>query len=80
MPKPRRLSGKEVVDILENFGFQIARQRGSHIQLVRIFDNRMQKLVVPNHKELDVGTVVGILRQANQFIPPEELRKQFYSE
>lgn len=80
MPKPRRLSGKEVVDILESFGFQIARQRGSHIQLTRAFDNRTQKLVVPNHKELDTGTVVGIFRQATQFIPPEELRKQFYSE
>lgn len=35
MPKLKRLSGAEVVDILASFGFQIHSQKGSHIKLRR---------------------------------------------
>jgi predicted RNA binding protein YcfA (HicA-like mRNA interferase family) len=36
MPKLRRLSGPDVVRILERFGFLIVSQRGSHVKLKRI--------------------------------------------
>jgi predicted RNA binding protein YcfA (HicA-like mRNA interferase family) len=41
-------------------GFSIARQRGSHIVLRR----GQSGCVVPDHRELKVGTLAGVLKQA----------------
>ena len=79
MPKPKRLSGAEVVRVLETFGFSIRDQRGSHIKLARTVDSQKQTLVIPNHNELATGAVVAIFRQANRYIPEQELRPHFYS-
>ena len=45
---------------LKKLGFVVARQSGSHIVMRR----NGQGCVVPNHKEVKVGTVNGVLRQA----------------
>jgi predicted RNA binding protein YcfA (HicA-like mRNA interferase family) len=60
MPKLPRVSGNEVVCALERLGFVVARQRGSHIVLRRGSGG----CVVPNHRELKVGTLAGVLKQA----------------
>lgn len=60
MVKLPRLSGKELVRILSKIGFKIIRQRGSHI-FMRHEDKRTT--VVPNHKEVDRGTLLEIIRQ-----------------
>jgi predicted RNA binding protein YcfA (HicA-like mRNA interferase family) len=79
-PKPRRLSGNDVVRILDRFGFERIAQRGSHVKLQRLVDNKKQTLTVPLHRELDTGTVTGIFRQASRFIPEGDLRDHFYSD
>jgi predicted RNA binding protein YcfA (HicA-like mRNA interferase family) len=61
MPKLPSISGAEVVRALERLGFTIARQRGSHIVMRR----GSSGCVVPNHKEIKVGTLAGILKQAD---------------
>ncbi len=38
MPKLKRLSGLEVIKILEKFGFQVYTKRGSHVKMVRLTD------------------------------------------
>ena len=64
MPKLRKLSGKKLVKILCNkFGFKAVRQKGSHILLVK-YDKLRIGCVVPLHKELKIGTIKAILRQA----------------
>jgi predicted RNA binding protein YcfA (HicA-like mRNA interferase family) len=81
MPKPRALNGQEVVRILESFGFSILDQHGSHIKLRRIGqDATRETLTVPNHKELDRGTIISIFKQVCRYIPESELRSYFYSE
>lgn len=80
MPKPKRLSGSAVVNILEHFGFSIENQRGSHVKLVRSVRDEKQVLLISNHKELKTGAVVGIFRQASRYIAENELRPHFYSE
>ena len=60
MPKLPRISGAEAVRALERLGFVIARQRGSHIVMRR----GSSGCVVPNHREVKVGTLAGVLRQA----------------
>jgi len=60
MPKLPHVSGRDVVRALERMGFSIVRQRGSHIVLRR----GQGGCVVPDHRELKVGTLAGVLKQA----------------
>jgi predicted RNA binding protein YcfA (HicA-like mRNA interferase family) len=81
MPKLRVLSGKEIVKIFSEFGFEIVSQRGSHVKLRRILkDGTKQTLTIPLHKELDKGTIKAIFRQALRYIPEDKLKPLFYSE
>jgi predicted RNA binding protein YcfA (HicA-like mRNA interferase family) len=81
MPKLRRLSGAEVIHLLEGFGFIIQSQAGSHVKLRRIGPyGQKQILTIPGHRELDTGTLRAIFRQASRYIPEEDLRRHFYTE
>jgi predicted RNA binding protein YcfA (HicA-like mRNA interferase family) len=57
-----RISGRECVKALGKVGFYFKRQEGSHIVLRR--DDPFAQLVVPDHKELDRGTLRAIIRQS----------------
>ena len=59
-----RLSGREVIKVLLKVGFQESRQKGSHIILVKLTVQGKRAVVVPNHKEVDRGTLLEIIRQA----------------
>lgn len=80
MSKPKRLSGTDIIHIFEQSGFAVESQRGSHVKLVRFENGMKQVLLISNHKELKTGAIVGIFRQATQYIPESELRKHFYSD
>ncbi len=81
MPRLRRLSGEEVIGILESFGFHVVSQRGSHVKLRRVApEGENQTLTVPRHQQLDVGTIQAIFRQAGRFVPQESLRNSFYTD
>ncbi|MBI4148227.1 type II toxin-antitoxin system HicA family toxin [Candidatus Woesearchaeota archaeon] len=61
----KKTSGKECVKILCNkFGFVVKRQAGSHIILRKETHEGAVGTVVPNHKELKIGTLKGILELA----------------
>ncbi len=64
MPKLRRISGEKAIRALEKLGFEYSRQRGSHVILKKQTLNGVIGCVVPLHRELAVGTLRGILRQA----------------
>ena len=57
-----QVSGEEVVRALGKAGFVLRRQHGSHMILRR--DNPFAQTVVPNHKQIDRGTLRAILRQS----------------
>jgi predicted RNA binding protein YcfA (HicA-like mRNA interferase family) len=57
-----RVSGRECVRALEKAGFFVRRQEASHIILRR--SEPFVQLVVPDHKELDRGTLRAIIRQS----------------
>jgi len=61
MNKLPAISGRECVKALEKAGFYFKRQTGSHIVLRR--DDPFGQVVVPDHKELDRGTLRAIIRQ-----------------
>ena len=60
MPKLPRVSGPEALRALRRLGFEQVRQSGSHVVLRR----GSKGCVVPLHTELKVGTLAGLLRQA----------------
>jgi predicted RNA binding protein YcfA (HicA-like mRNA interferase family) len=56
------VSGAQCVKALGKIGFEVYRQRGSHIVLVR--KTPPAQTTIPNHKELDRGTLRAIIRHA----------------
>ncbi len=62
MSKLPSVSGKECINALLKAGFVIKRQKSSHIVLRRT--TPFAQVVVPEHDELDRGTLRAIIRQA----------------
>lgn len=63
MSKLPRISGRDCIRALVKIGFEEKRQQGSHIVLRR--NDPFVQLVVPDHKELDRGTLRALIRQAD---------------
>jgi predicted RNA binding protein YcfA (HicA-like mRNA interferase family) len=64
MPKLPRLSSREAIRALERLGFQQIRQTGSHIVMKKLTEKGTIGCIVPIHRELKIGTLNGILKQA----------------
>lgn len=65
MSRLHRLSGKEIVRLLANdFGFEVSRQKGSHVVLRKFSGGKKIVTVVPLHKEVRMGTLLGVLELA----------------
>ena len=60
MPTLPNLSGKAVVKAFECDGWTKARQRGSHVIMVK--EGSMATLSVPDHKEVAKGTLRSLIR------------------
>lgn len=81
MSKLRVLSGQDVIRIFQTLGFSVAGQKGSHVKLVKISEGgSRQTLTIPNHEELDKGTLKAIYNQAGRYISENDLKEYFYSE
>ncbi len=62
MPALPVLSGRKAVRVFEKLGWEVARQRGSHIILVK--EGEIATLSVPDHKEIAKGTLRSLIRSA----------------
>jgi predicted RNA binding protein YcfA (HicA-like mRNA interferase family) len=60
MPSLPHVSGDEAIRALERLGFVKLRQKGSHVVMRR----GSVGCVVPTHRELKIGTLSGVLKQA----------------
>ena len=67
MPKLPRITGRELVKALQKEGFEITRQKGSHVQMSKYVDGEKLTFPVPVHtgKIIKQGPLKGILRKAN---------------
>ena len=63
---------------MHELGFKIVGQKGSHVKIRRTIANLPQTLTIPNHKELDSGTVKAIYNQALRYVAEENLKPYFY--
>lgn len=62
MPTLPTLSGREVVRVFSRDGWQLARQRGSHMILVK--EGHMATFSIPDHKEVAKGTPRSVIRSS----------------
>lgn len=56
--------------LCREFGFAVVRQRGSHVVLRKETPDGVLGTVVPDHRELKIGTLRGVLKLAR--VDPEE--------
>ena len=63
MSRLPRVSGREVVRAFTRIGYEVDRQRGSHVVL-RHRDPPHRRLVVPDHREVAKGTLRKLIREA----------------
>ena len=59
----RLCSGAEAVRKLQRAGWTVARQRGSHVMMVK--PGYDYTLSIPQHDELGIGLLRKLVRQAN---------------
>lgn len=79
MPSLQPMSGQSVISVFQTLGFNVHSQRGSHVKLRRVGPNgERQTLTIPNHSELDTGTLRAIIRQSTRYLSLEEVKKHFY--
>ena len=62
MPPIPLLKPSQVVKAFENLGWQVVRQKGSHIILTR--EGHIATLSGPKHKEVARGTLRGLINRA----------------
>ncbi len=62
MSKLSPVSARECIRVLQRVGFVIDRQSGSHVTLIR--DDPAGRVTVPNHRELKIGMLRRIIRDA----------------
>ena len=61
---PKLYSARVVLASLQRAGFSIISQKGSHIKLYKRKGEKSFTTIVPNHKEIAIGTFNSILKQA----------------
>ena len=68
-PSLPHVSGADVVRALQKLGFEVVRQKGSHV----IMRRGAAGCVVPQHREIKVGTLSGPLKQAG--VPADDFMR-----
>ena len=74
MKLPRDVDGPSLVKALRVLGYEVTRQKGSHIRVTTQRDGENHE-VIPCHSPLKTGTLSGILKHvaAHHRLTPEEL-------
>jgi len=75
MPKLPQVSGNEIVKLLQHLGYEVVRQRGSHIRLRKVTPVGEHNITVSAHRVLAKGTLNDILTRVSLWnnIPKKEL-------
>ncbi len=66
-------SGQKIINALIRAGFYRVSTKGSHVKLRSIRFGKLQTVIVPKHKEVALGTMKSVLKQAAMEF--EELKK-----
>ena len=79
MKIPRDITANDLLKALKSFGYEIVRQKGSHIRIKTELNGEHYE-TIPNHKPIKIGTLSGILHNiAEHFdMTKEELMEQIF--
>ena len=61
---PRNVSGSDLIKLFSKYGYEVVRQKGSHIRLSRTSGEGTHNLTIPNHNPIKLGTFNAILSDA----------------
>lgn len=73
MPKIPITSGRKLVKVFESIGYEVVRQKGSHIRLINKENPNLPPITIPDHKEVSIGVMRKLIRDTK--IDIEELIK-----
>ncbi len=75
MPRLPVVSGEKLIKLLKRLGYEVVRQKGSHVRLSKQTDVGEHKITVPMHPEIAKGTLNDILSKVSLWngISKEEL-------
>jgi len=77
LPKLPVISGDKLIKLLTKLGYEIVRQKGSHVRLRKKTEIGEHNITVPKHREIAKGTLNDILSKVSLWnnISKEELIK-----
>ena len=69
------VSGKDLIKMMTRMGYEVVRQRGSHVRLRKTTNAGEHHITVPFHREIAKGTLNDILSRVSVWnsIPKEDL-------
>jgi len=69
------VSGDKLIKLLTRLGYEVVRQRGSHVRLRKITEAGEHSITVPRHPEIAKGTLNDILFKVSIWngIPKDKL-------
>ena len=59
------ISGKDVVKALNKVGYEVVRQKGSHLRLKALYESGRKPITVPLHNPVKRGLLRQIIKDAN---------------
>jgi predicted RNA binding protein YcfA (HicA-like mRNA interferase family) len=81
MKLPRDVSADQLTKVLQKLGYQITRQKGSHIRLTALINSEEHHITIPNHSPVKIGTLNNIINDiaSHNNLSKEELIKKILS-
>ncbi len=79
MRLPRDTSSTELIKLLQKLGYQVSRQKGSHIRLTTIHQGE-HHITIPNHDPIRLGTLSAIITDIANHLKKtkEEIAKEIF--
>ena len=74
MRLPRNVSGSDLIKKLNQYGYRVTRQTGSHVRLTRSAEGKEFHLTIPKHNPLRAGTLNNILKDISLHLELEKAK------
>jgi len=68
MRTPRDLSAKDLIKMLGKYGYEVTRQKGSHIRLTKSSEKGVHNITMPNHDPIKLGTLSSIISDVSEHL------------
>ena len=78
MPRMPVVSGRGLIKMMTGMGYDVVRQRGSHVRLRKVTPAGVHNITVPDHDEISRGTLNDILNSISVWnsVPKEDLLRR----